>query len=125
MIALTIDEFTEEMQKLADELPEEFFDHLNMQIMIEETAKKSPEKISVPLYIMGEFVINALGRGIRIYYGSFEAVFGYLDRAALINEMRRVLRHEMRHHMESRAGLRDLEIIDRMDLDALQKKHTP
>ena len=56
-------------------------------------------------------------RYIVIYYGSFERVYGYLSDEALKKQMEKTLRHEFRHHMESRAGLRDLEIADRMQME--------
>ena len=45
-------------------------------------------------------------------YGSFRRVFRHLDEDELRTEMRRVLRHEFRHHVEGRAGVRDLEEWD-------------
>ena len=49
---------------------------------------------------------------IVLYYGSFRRVFRHLDEDELRTEMRRVLRHEFRHHVEGRAGVRDLEEWD-------------
>lgn len=107
------------------QLPRDFYNELSQLIIIEEGVKYSPESRSeAPLYIMGEYCVTALGRGIRIYYGSFMLVYGALPEEALRKEMRRVLRHEFRHHLENLSGMRDLEILDAMELDEYKQNHS-
>ena len=51
-----------------------------------------------------------------LYYGSFSRVFRRLSPEALERQMRKTLRHEFRHHLESLSGLRDLEVQDELEL---------
>ena len=46
------------------------------------------------------------------YDGSVNRSYRHVDEDELTEEMRKVLRHEFRHHVEGRAGVRDLEVWD-------------
>ena len=116
---ITIDQFEIILENLAEELPKAFFKDLNLGIIIEEDYKLHPASAGKPLYIMGEYRVSQSGRGIVIYYGSFEKCYGGCSEEDLTDKMRGVLRHEFRHHMESLSGLRDLEIIDKMELEKM------
>jgi hypothetical protein len=113
---LQIELFSEILDELAAELPEEFYSELNLGINISEEAKPHPLAKQNDLVIMGEYFHNQIGRGIIIYYGSFARVFSHLTTEELTNELRHTLRHEFRHHMEGRAGERGLEIEDERQL---------
>ena len=63
-----------------------------------------------------------MGRLIRIYYGSFEKLFGYLEEEELKEKLRETLFHEFTHHLESLAGERDLEIQDAKQLARYRKE---
>ncbi|MDD4507855.1 MAG: metallopeptidase family protein [Eubacteriaceae bacterium] len=118
---ITYDRFCEILDELCEELPEAFFDELSRGIVVSEEAKGNPAGPN--LSIMGEYQNNGpLGRGIVIYFGSFERVYGGLPEDNLKEKMRSTLRHEFRHHMEARSGLRDLEIIDKMQLEKMTGK---
>ena len=96
-----------------EELPAEFYTGLNGDILIEDRHPLHPADRNGDLYIMGEYRNDpSTGRCIVLYYGSFRRVFRHLDEDELRTEMRRVLRHEFRHHVEGRAGVRDLEEWD-------------
>ena len=72
-----------------------------------------PADRSGTLYVMGQYRIDpAMGKYIVMYYGSFKRAYRHLDEDELTEEMRKVLRHEFRHHVEGRAGVRDLEVWD-------------
>ncbi len=117
---ITIDQFEIILDHLAEELPKAFFKDLNLGIVIEENCKMHPNSTAeTPLYIMGEYQTSQSGRGIVIYYGSFEKCYGSCSEEPLTRHMRKVLRHEFRHHMESLSGMRDLEIIDKMELEKM------
>ncbi len=69
------------------------------------------------LFIMGQYCRRQyLGRFIVIYYGSFAQVYGHLDAESLAAQLRSVLLHEFRHHLESLAGIRDLELEDALQI---------
>lgn len=109
---ISIEEFSRILDDLAQELPDEFYDELNLGISISEEAKLHPQARGSDLYIMGEYFHSQMGRGIVMYYGSFARIHGRLSEEALIRELRGTLRHEFRHHMEGRAGERGLEVED-------------
>ncbi len=103
------------LDMLAEELPPEFYRHLNGGILLVPEAKHSPH--GSDLMILGEYITSSnMGRMIKIYYGSFEAMYSWMDEEQLTEELREVLRHEFTHHIESLAGERGLEIKDEEQL---------
>ncbi len=114
---ISIEEFSELLEQLAAELPEALFEGLNGGILISEKALPHPEsRDDQPLYTLGQYCRDQLGRYIVLYYGSFCRVFEGMSRAALERQMRQTLRHEFRHHLESLSGVRDLEAQDEEQL---------
>ena len=103
---MTLAEYADLLDALAQELPPVFFDRLNLGVVVEERAKRhAASRRGEPMYILGEYWHGGgVGRGIRMYYGSFRAVYGDCPRDEQIAELRRVLRHEFRHHLEFLAG---------------------
>ena len=98
------------LDMLAEELPEEFYTDLNAGIVLTPEIKRSPH--GDDLTIMGEYVRSNLGRGIKIYGGSINSVYGWMSEEEMTEQLREVLRHEVTHHIESLAGERGLEIKD-------------
>ena len=100
---ISIDRFEEILGELAEELPAEFYHGLNGGILVEDRHPLHPADVDGDLYILGEYRIDpAMGR----------CIIRHLDEDALREEMRKVLRHEFRHHIDGRAGVRDLEEWD-------------
>ena len=109
------------LDMLAEELPEEFYRDLNAGIVLTPEIKKSP--YGDDLTIMGEYVRSNLGRGINIYGGSINSVYGWMSEERMTEQLREILRHEFTHHIESLAGERGLEIKDEEQIrDYLNKK---
>lgn len=102
------------LDDLAEELPPEFYRELSGGILLVREEKQSPH--GDDLYIMGEYIVSQAGRMIKIYYGSFERMYSWMDEEQLTEELREVLRHEFTHHIESLAGERGLEIKDEIQL---------
>lgn len=101
------------LDEIAAELPQEFYKELNGGIILLPETKLNPAGIDNDLYIMGEYHRGGgLGRYIVIYYGSFEHIYGHLEREALKKKLAHTLKHEFTHHLESLAGERDLEKED-------------
>ncbi|MBO6062132.1 MAG: PHP domain-containing protein [Clostridia bacterium] len=112
--AVSAEEFQSIAERVAAELPEDLYIGLNGGVVISENfklhKKSQPQR---PLYIMGEYHYGGSeGRYITLYYGSFRRVHGHLSAQAMEEEVRRVLLHEFRHHLETRAGEHDLEYED-------------
>jgi len=110
---MTIDEMQDVLDRLAEELPEVFYKDLNGGIVLLPEAKESEYSKRKDLYTLGEYHRGgAMGSYIKIYYGSFERLFGNISDEAMEKELRKTLRHEFRHHLESLSGERGLEYED-------------
>ncbi len=120
---LSIDEVQEILNLVADEIPEKFFKGLNLGIVLSEDLKEHPQSINHSLYILGEYQRSKLGCQIFIYYGSFQKMFHRSSRKAIEDKLREVLLHELTHHLEYRAGEKDLEIEDEENLAAYLSKY--
>jgi len=116
---MTIDEMQDVLDELAEELPEVFYKELNGGIVLLPEVKDSEYSrkgaSNSGLYTLGEYHHGgAMGNYIKIYYGSFEKVFGYLSDEDMKKELRHTLRHEFRHHIETLAGDKGLIKEDEM-----------
>ena len=108
-----IEKVEEMLEKLAEELPREFYKELNGGILLLPETKMNPLGKRNDLYTMGEYHRNtSMGRYIVIYYGSFNKLYGHLSEKAFEKKLRATLRHEFVHHLESLAGERALEKKD-------------
>jgi hypothetical protein len=110
---MNIDDMQDILDELAEELPPIFYKELNGGILLLPEEKLSRYARSDDLYILGEYRRSAgMGRYIIIYYGSFIALFGHLSEEKMTRELRKTLRHEFTHHLESLAGEDGLEKED-------------
>ena len=104
-------------------LPEDFFKELNGGIHAVEKDKLHQEAVADDLWILGEYHnTRQLGRSIIIYYGSFMRLYGGKSHRFVKERLRKNVLHEFRHHLESLAGERGLEVEDRVFLEAYQSK---
>ena len=113
----TIEEIHEILDDIAAELPEEIFRELNGGVSLLPEAKKSPADPDGGLFTLGEYRRDQMGRYIVIYYGSICAIHGRDTPEQMRQNLKKILTHELTHHVESLAGERDLEIQDEIDLD--------
>lgn len=109
---LSLDDFTRLTAEVAETLPPSFFQDLHGLVQVQSQVKYHPQARKQDLCIMGEYIQDRLGRRINLYYGSFRDVYRNLPQQELKEKIRDVLVHEFRHHLESLAQLRDLEIED-------------
>ena len=108
----TIDEVNEILDEVAAELPEEIFRELNGGVSLLPESKRNAADPDGGLYTLGEYRRDQMGRYIVLYYGSIRAVHGNDTREQLRDNLKKLLVHELTHHMESLAGERDLEYED-------------
>lgn len=121
---VSIDRAEEMLNDLISQLPAGIFDSLSGGINLLETHKLSPYAKKNDLYILGEYKTGrSLGRYIVIYYGSFARIFGHLDEEAFKEELKKILHHELTHHLEALAGEKDLEISDALRIREYLEKH--
>ncbi|MDR3305445.1 MAG: metallopeptidase family protein [Clostridiales Family XIII bacterium] len=123
---ITIDEMQTVLDELAEELPEVFFNELNGGIVLLPEYKESEYSQKNDLYTLGEYHHGgAMGNYIKIYYGSFERIFGHLSDEGMKKELRHTLRHEFRHHLEALAGEDALEVEDEIYIRDYLNTRTP
>ena len=120
---LSIDEIHDLLDEIAAEMPEEIFRDLNGGVSLLPETKRSLSDPNGGLYTLGEYRRDQMGRYIVLYYGSIRAVHGGDTREELRENLKKLLRHELTHHIESLAGERDLEIKDEIKMNKyLQNK---
>lgn len=125
---LSIDAVNEFLDSVMDFFPPVLFEDLNGGICLLEDAKADPEVPGEPTYIMGEYYNDPMmGKYINIYYGSFVALAAQEEWSQddWENELYTTLSHEITHHVEGRAGVRDLEIKDAEELARWQGEEDP
>ncbi|NLB50634.1 MAG: hypothetical protein GX809_03520 [Clostridiaceae bacterium] len=121
---LTLEETEQALATMVDGLPEEIFFDLNGGVLLKEESKLHPGRRADDLYILGEYYSDRIfGRYIVIYYGSMRRVFGGAAEADFLKELEQVLKHELTHHLENRAGERDLEYEDQRQLLHYYARH--
>ena len=113
----SIDEVNEILDEVAAELPEEVFRELNGGVSLLPETRLSSADPDGGLYTLGEYRHDQMGRYIVLFHGSINAVHGGNTRKELRSNLKKLLSHELTHHLESLAGARDLEIEDEVKLD--------
>lgn len=121
MKIVTLEEFEVMLDEIVQTLPKDFFRELNGGIHASENEKLHKQAVNNDLWILGEYCNSTqLGRSIVIYYGSFMRLFGNRNHIFIKERLRKNVLHEFRHHLESLAGERDLEIEDEIFLRTYQ-----
>lgn len=95
------------LDDIVDKIPPELLNGLTGVYLCPET-KPSPKIPDGTHYVMGEFIRNETGHSINIYFGSVMKVHGTLPHTDLADQLEKILRHELRHHVETLAGCDDL-----------------
>ena len=115
---MTIDEAQVILEELVNDLPERIFQDMNGGVLLLPDKVINPEAKNNDLYTMGEYCVSpSMGRLVKIYYGSFAAVFGEnASEGKWRRELRKTLHHELTHHLEHLAGEKDLEIEDEINM---------
>jgi len=114
---MSFDETQVALEEWIAELPQEIFKGLNCGVsLIPDTLYDNNG-----LLILGQYHYEprGLGRYITINYGSIMAAHGYLPHDAFKEKVKKVLYHELVHHLEHQAGDRSLEIQDAIDISKM------
>ena len=119
-----IDRVQEMLDEIAMGLPKELCDGLNNGIVLIEEEKFHPETMMnlSKLNIMGEYVREITGNSIRIYYGSFKRLYEGSPEAYIKLRLEDTLLHEFRHHLEHRAGVNDLILEDKRNMERYRER---
>ncbi len=101
---LSLEKFTQLADQLVDEIPPRLCRNLNGGFSV------SPQKVQDgEFYTMGEYIEGGfMGCLVVIYYGSFAALLADEPYEVWEAELRDTIWHELRHHLESAAGIDDL-----------------
>lgn len=113
--------------ELMDELPDEFFRELSGGVIVSEAVSVPGYAKGNDLYTLGVYQMYSGVRQITLFKGSFDRVYPNADEAHAKEILRGVLRHEIRHHLESLGGVRDdtsLEAEDARKKQAYLARHT-
>ena len=118
------EQFCEMAEEINAGLPERFFRELNGGVQADPKRKIHPKSVGESLVILGEYHRDYyFGRYIVLYYGSFLQIYGNGDKEVWRRQLDHTIRHEFRHHLESLAGERDLEIEDEIRLTQYQNRY--
>ena len=121
---MTLEETEAALNRIVDALPPEVFVDLNGGVLLREEVKLSKDRLADDLYVLGEYRYEHIfGRYINIYYGSLLRVYPHLSDQRFVEELERVVKHELTHHLENRANERDLEVEDKRSLLHYYARH--
>lgn len=115
--------FEEMANRLYDEIPEALLQGLNGGILISEEVRQDDPDLP-DVYIMGEYIDDPYGLGnyIVLYYGSFRKVLRDEPPEVWEDELWETMLHELRHHVELRAGVDDLDMEDLRQLEEFRRQ---
>lgn len=113
-VPLDFDEVAQILDNIVDgDFPEAVYSGLTGGIYLLPDEKHNARIPSNNYYVLGEYCHSrSMGDCIYIYYGSFRKLYPKVSREQAIAILHGILAHELRHHMEGRAGERGLEIED-------------
>lgn len=108
--------------RLYGEIPPALLQGLNGGILISEEARQDDADLP-DVYVMGEYIDDPFGLGnyIVLYYGSFLEVLGDAPPEVWEEELWETMLHEIRHHVELRAGVDDLDLEDLRQLEEFRR----
>lgn len=103
---LSFDEFAAIAEEETAALPSYVYDELNGGVVVDPNACLHPARLEDDLYILGTYSNSpVMGKQIILYYGSFTASLRNAGESVYREQIREPIRHEFRHHLETRAGL--------------------
>lgn len=123
---ISIEEYRRIVFDLMEELPDEFFRELSGGVVVSEELAIPEYARGNDIYTLGQYQVFSRVRQITMFKGSFDRVYPQADAAQARDILRGVLRHEMRHHLESLGGIHDpssLEAADEREKQAYLARH--
>ena len=116
-----IEEYRKIISDLLDELPDQFFRELSGGVVVSEAASIPDYAQGDDLYTLGLYKVFSGVRQIIMYKGSFDRAYPHADVHEAREILRGVLRHEIRHHLESLGGVHDDSSLEAADERAKQE----
>ena len=112
---LSTEAYSRILSRLLDELPVEFFRELSGGVIVSEAAPVPDYAKARDLYTLGQYQISHGMRQIVMYKGSFDRVYPHAEEAEAVPLLRRILRHEFRHHLEFLGGVHNSASLEAED----------
>ena len=112
---LSTEAYSRILSRLLDELPAEFFRELSRGGIVSEAAPVPDYARAGDLYTLGQYQISHGMRQIVMYKGSFDRVYPHAEEAEAVPLLRRILRHEFRHHLEYLGGVHNSASLEAED----------
>ena len=112
---LSTEAYSRILSRLLDELPAEFFRELSGGVIVSEAAPVPDYAKAGDLYTLGQYQISHGMRQIVMYKGSFDRVYPHAEEAEAVPLLRRILRHEFRHHLEYLGGVHNSASLEAED----------
>lgn len=112
---LSTEEYGKIISELLDELPEDFFRELSGGVIVSEAQLIPDYARGDDLFTLGEYSVSSGIRQVKLYKGSFDRVYPQAGAAEAREILRRALRHEFRHHLESLGGVRNSTSLEAED----------
>lgn len=113
MASMSLGHFSKTAKRFLESLPPRLFENLNGGIIVEPRAKHEGEYL-----VMGEYLEDqGLGKLVILYYGSFRESLGNAHEQKWTEEIEETILHELRHHVESLAGVDDLSVEEMLELE--------
>jgi predicted Zn-dependent protease with MMP-like domain len=98
---MDLDQFRKSADSIVESLPPDLFRNLNGGVLILEEKHEEDDSL-----VMGEYVEDpVMGNTILIYYGSIVEELEEASEEEWIEEIEDTILHELRHHVESLAGV--------------------
>lgn len=112
---MRLDDFRGLVRRLADEVPEEYYAGI-AEVVVSPRAVPHPTRGGI--FTLGECVplpgspAGEIQSRVVLYHGSFAALAHDDPAFDWVGEARETLQHELRHHLEWKAGAPELEALD-------------
>lgn len=107
-MSFEIDKIHDMLNEIVDSIDEKLFEKLNGGVVLEEKVKFHEESIGDDLLILGEYQRYGTMNRIVIYYGSLMRGYSHYTDVQMYERLTQLINHELRHHVEYKAKLRDL-----------------
>ncbi len=111
---MELDEFRTLVRNLASDIPDRYFDGI---AAVDVSDRTVPHPTRAQVFTLGECIPFDTGTDevvsrLVLYFGSFRALAANQEAFDWAYEARETLFHELRHHLEWRAGSDELEAYD-------------
>ncbi len=112
---ISAEEYNRIVSELMDELPDAFFKELSGGVIVSEAAEIPDYARGNDLFTLGKYQVYSGLRQVVLFKGSFDRVYPHASFDEAKNLLRGVLRHELRHHLESLGGVHDASSLEAAD----------